>query len=82
MLPWLVFMLSVLFAYLAFDAAPLVAPRDDELLPADMRSGLVEDPTSRAYRISHGLGDANHSVWLFAILSLGFGVSAFWALFQ
>ncbi|MGE4447825.1 MAG: hypothetical protein AB7E15_05935 [Azospira sp.] len=82
MLPWLLALLTAVFAYLTYDALSLVAPA----LPySETAKGMGQDlshmPLSEQEKLNrypnrYRLGDLNQTVWLFAILAVGFAVAS------
>jgi len=88
MFPWLFLVLTVVFAYLTYDALSLVAPA----LPySEIAKGIGQDlsymPLSEQEKLNrypylYRLGDLNQTVWLFAILTVGFAVATFFAFFE
>ena len=81
MFPWLLLVLTAVFAYLTYDAASLVAPA----LPySEIAKGMGHDLSYmqlsdqeklNRYPYLHRLGNLNQTVWLFAILTVGFAAA-------
>ena len=85
MFPWLLLVLTAVFAYLTYDAASLVAPA----LPySEIAKGMGQDLSYmqlsdqeklNRYPYVHRLGNLNQTVWLFAILTVGFATATVFA---
>ena len=88
MFPWLLLVLTVVLAYLTYDAMSLVAPA----LPySEIAKGmgqnlsympLAEQEKLNRYPSLHRFGDLNQTVWLFAILTVGFCIATVFAFVQ
>jgi len=81
MSPWLLLILTFVFAYLTYDSFSLVAPA----LPYSeiaknmgqnlSHMSLGEQEKLNRYPILHRLGDINQTCWVFGILTLGFALA-------
>ncbi len=79
MFPWLLLILTGVFAFLTYDAFTLVVPK--ESIPYSLTAKgmgqnvshltLEEQEQLKKFNLRYGLGNLNQSVWLFAILSFG-----------
>ncbi len=82
MFPWLLLLLTAVFAYLTYDALSLEA----SALPySEIAKGMGQDLSYMSlseqtklnrYPNRYRLGDLNQTVWLFAILTVGFAIAS------
>jgi hypothetical protein len=83
MLPWLLLILTAVFAAMAVDAYSLAAPSQSTPFSVTAKAlgqdvshvPLAEQQKRKAWNQRFGLGDLNQSIWLFAILALGSAVA-------
>lgn len=87
MIPWFLLILTVVFAYLTYDAISLAVPRNAlqySVIAKGMGQDLSHLPLSeqeelKRYSNRYGLGNLNHTVWLFAILTISFATATIFA---
>lgn len=81
MFPWILLILTFVFAYLTYDALSLVAP---SLPYSEIAKGMGQDLSHMSlgeqeqlnrHPNCYRLGDINHTGWVFAILTIGFAVA-------
>lgn len=81
MSPWFLLILTLVFAYLTYDALSLVAPsRPYAEIAKDMGQDLShmlvsEQEKLNRYPYQYRLGDLNQTGWVFGILTLGFALA-------
>jgi hypothetical protein len=90
MTPWLLLILTGVFAYLGYDAFKLIVP--PAAIPYSVTAKglgqdvshltLAEQEPLKKYNRRYGLGNLNQSVWFFAILTFGCAVATAFAFIQ
>ena len=90
MVPWLLLILTGVFAYLGYDVFKLNAPQD--AIPYSLTAkGLGQDVSHltlaereplKQFNQRYGLGNLNQSVWFFGILAVGCAMATFFAFIQ
>lgn len=82
MIPWLLLVLTAVFAYLTYDSLSLVAPtlpysKVAKDLGQDLSyMSLAEQEKLNRYPNRYRLGDLNQIPWLFAILTIVFATAS------